>query len=151
MSFYVFLSSADSADRFPANTYDNFIVELDKEVRLEEHAGLGFSQRWTVALTDLTLQATSSELLILPEGVIVGCDLIDPSYINGTEYSLLRTLPASDEICVSLHLPYYIGVNKLNFRRIRIELKDSQLGRLSAAKGWAEKAIVKCTLHFQRI
>ena len=150
MSFYVFLSSSDSLDVYPGNTYDNFIVELDKEVRLEEHTGLAFSQRWTVALTELTLSPISDDQQDLPESIVVGSDLAEPSYINGTGYALLRTLAATKEITASLYQPYYMGVSKLHFRRIRITLKNSELGRLTVAKGWPEKAVVKCTLHFLR-
>ena len=150
MSFYLFLSSADSADRFPNNCFDRFIVELDKEINLEEHGGMGFTQTWTVALTELSLDPISAGLQTMPEAVIIGCDLVAPSFINGTQHSLLRTLPASTEITASLQLPYYMTVSKLRFSRLRIELRDSKLCRLLTANGWHSKCVLKCTLHFLR-
>ena len=110
-------------------------------MRLEEHTGLGFSQKWTVALTELTLSPISDDQEALPESVIVGCDLAEPSYINGTGNSLLHTLAAAKEITASLYQPYYMDVSKLHFRQIQITLKDSKLGRLSAAKGWTESLL----------
>ena len=150
MSFFVFLSSIDSIDRYPNNRFDSFIVELDKEIILEDHGGLGFTQTWTVALTELSLDPISVDQQIMPESVVVSCDLIAPSYINGTRHSLLRTLPASTEITSSLHLPYYMSLGKLRFSRIRIELRDSKLGNLELAHGWKSKCVLKCTLHFLR-
>ena len=150
MSFYVFLSSADSTDSYPNNRFDSFIVELDKEINLEEHGGWGYSQTWTVALVELSLDPITADQQTPPETIIVSCDLVEPSYIKDTQHSVLRTLPASREIVSSLHLPYYMTVSKLRFRRIRIELRDSKLGKLQLADGWNSKWILKCTLHFLR-
>ena len=146
----MFLSSVDSIDSYANNLFDSFIVELDKEIILEEHGGLGFTQTWTVALTELSLDPISVDQQTLPESVIVSCDLVAPSYINGTGHSLLRTLPASSEITSSLYLPYYMTLGKLRFSCIRIELRDSKLDNLQLAHGWKARCVLKCTLHFLR-
>lgn len=150
MSFYVFLSSKDSIDRFPNNTFDDFIVDLDTSINLEEPGGLGFNLTWTVALTELSLDTLTATEQILPQSVSVVCDLAVPSYINSTQRSVLRVLPATGEFSSSLHLPYYIAVSKLRFSRVRIQLQDSKFDKLQLSSGWKAKSVLKCTLHFLR-
>lgn len=144
----MFLSSLDSLDLFPNNTFDRFIVDLGTEINLESQGVLGFNQSWSVALTELSLRVDSGQVQILPESAIVACDLTVPSYVNNTQRSLLRILPATQHFTASLHLPYYIAVAKLRFSRIRVQLRDSKFAKLAVEKGWPTKGELTCTLHF---
>lgn len=148
--FYLFLSSADSTRYHPTNTFYDFIVELGREYDLREEQNFR-RDKWSMALVEISLE---SDGLIqrLPEDVIVLCDLASPSFIQGTERSVLSLIQSmSDKQFASLHHPYYIGVNKLCFSRLRIELVGRSLKPLDLSKNWPESsARLTCIIHFQK-
>lgn len=155
--FYLFLSSTDSSNIYPHNSYKDFWIEFDHTIELEQSCGFGFSQQWRVALTELTIdlkapdQTTDDkEEQTLPEEIVVLTDLCEPSCIHGTKASILRNISTSSEIGGSLYNTYYIGVVPKSFNRIRIELKNRQLEPLASNKGWTKEGTLKCTLHFTR-
>lgn len=155
--FYLFISSLDSKDIYPSNSYGDFWVEFDHIIVLEQSCGFGFSQEWRVALTELSLHFKTdgqrnddSTEQTLPEEVVVLTDLCEPSCIHGTKASILRNIGSTPEVGGSLYNTYYIGVVPTSFNRIRIELRNRQLEPLAKTKNWPSDGVMRCTLHFTR-
>lgn len=149
--FCLFLSSDDSKHMYPSNTFHDFTVEFDRQIELEQWSALGWKRQWTFALTDISIDHLNVRQTI-PESVVVLCDLAEPSYINSTQASVIRTLDKSGEVSIaaSLHNIFYVGVNKVSFNKLRICLRNRQLEALTIGKGWEIESELKCTLHFQR-
>lgn len=149
----MFISSRDSLNFYPNNTYDDFIVEFDRVIQLPESCAFGFNQSWQFALTEVSLDfANSKPKKTLPESAVILTDLCSTSYISGTEAGVLRIIGAgSEEIGSSLGQIYYIGTNKNSFNRIRIQVRDRDLKPLMKdGQVWPINAVLKCTLHFIR-
>lgn len=147
--FYLYLSSTDSANIYKSNNYKEFCVEFDHQIVLEQSCGFGFEKQWQVALTELSIDFDNPDQT-LPEGLVVLTELCEPSYINGTRLSILRTIASSSETRASLYNTYYVGVVVSSFNRIRIELKNRDLKDLKLSNGWPDKAVLQCTLHFAK-
>ena len=145
--FYLYLSSKDSENIYKSNNYKDFYVEFDHQIVLEQSCGFGFERQWQVALTELSIDFLNTDQT-LPEGVVVLTELCEPSYINGTQLSILRTIASSAETNASLYNTYYVGVVVSSFNRIRIQLKNRDLKELQLEKGWPQNAVLQCTLHF---
>ena len=153
--FYLFVSSKDSDQFHPDNKYFDFIVELGREYDLSDSGYAKTRNRWSVALVEIKLEdINSSDPPTLPEEVFILCDLILPSFIQGTERNILRSvgITGSGQL-ISTHQPYYITLNRLSFARLKISLLDKDLQRLTEKNGWPIKEDWKltCTLHFQKI
>ena len=87
------------------------------------------------------------------EEVLALCDLVSPSYIKSTERRVLRPIPiANSAHFASLFQPYYITLDTNSFSSLRITLVDNNLNKLDSNEGWPDdtKAVLSCTLHFQR-
>ena len=147
--FYVFLCSEDSRHIFKSNNYKEFYCELDRHMVLEQSCGFGFQQEWRVALVELSIQFDDPKQT-LPETIIVLSDLCEPSVIKGSQINMLRTISPSSETSVSLFNTYYIGVTVQSFNRIGIKLRNRDLQELLPSKGWPEKAVLRCCLHFTK-
>jgi len=142
--FYVFLSSADSKDKFSNNSYDDFTVEFSQEIELDCNC---YHAEWAFALTEITIINSSQSLL--PESCIILCDLAQSSYIRDSHVPVLRTIAAETEATGSLYQSYYISVNKHKFNKIRIYIKNKDLSPLNKTL-WQSNTIIKLTLHFQK-
>ena len=154
-SFYVFLSSDDSLALYPSNQFHDYITELPREIRLEECAAFGFKRKWRVALTELTLTPGAEAgdkrddpiLTTIAEPIVVFADIAAPSIIKGREIQILRTFNSAVDAVTSLHMPYYVGVSKNNFRRIRIKFYSRELEAIDL-KLWPTEIVSRCILHF---
>lgn len=147
--FYMFLSSEDSVNLFPNNTFSDFWTEFDHEIVLDEQCGYGLRQQWSFALTEVFIDFLPDQQT-LPEPVVILCDLCSQSYLNGSQVQVLRTLSGAGEVGTSLGLTHYIGVNKLRFNKIRIQVVTRDLKPLSVTSGWPSKGVLRCTLHFSK-
>lgn len=150
--FYLFVSSVDSIDLYPSNTFDNFIVDLGRTYDLTEYCG--WREKWNMALVEVALHNDEGESQHFPQDIIVTCDLASPSFIYGTEGCILRPIDASDSShSASLYQTYYIGLSQLRFHKLRIELKERNLSSLDLTK-FIERGKhyrLSCTIHFQRL
>lgn len=150
--FYLFVSSTDSVDLYPANTFDNFIVDLGRTYDLTEYCG--WREKWNMALVEAALHTNEGESQHFPQDIIVTCDLASPSFIYGTERCILRPIVGGEfSHSASLYQSYYIGLSQLRFHKLRIELKDRNLSPLdlSQFKGRGKQNRLSCTIHFQRL
>ena len=144
----MFISSTDCKDIFLDNTFDDFTIQLPREVELSCHGRFGMGTDWAFALTEITV-ADSVQSLI-PESCIILCDLAESSYIKGSTAPVLRTITQATEKNGSLFQTYYIGSNKLKFNRLRIYIRNSNLGRLNKLL-WGPNTTIKLILHFLRM
>ena len=152
--FYLFVSSIDSSHYHENNTYYDFIVELGRPYDLSESSHLRSRNRWNVALVEAKLEDVAGlETPFIPEEVLICCDLVQPSYIRGSERKVLRQLglTGSGQI-VSTYQPYYISLATQKFARLEVHLLDRDLKPVSHRKDWplSQTWKLSCTLHFQR-
>ena len=152
--FYMYLSSADSSTTHPSNVWHDFICEFNPEIVLENNCPHGLRPHsWSVALLELSLLDQSKPVLSLPESIVVLSDLVSESYIKARRLSILRTLTGGSEVGATLAQPYYIDVDRVNFNSIHISILQRELTTLTPQIGWPvddKKAVLRCTLHFQR-
>lgn len=129
MEHYLFLSNDDSVQ--PGNTPGDFIVTLPKRYRLEGH--------WECALLEISLYLPYHQRLH------VCCDVIQDSYLKGTLFPLLRTVPAiqadgtrlgSDTVYAHLTFehPYFISLRKKELDRLRLFIRGSDMQSLALDK-----------------
>lgn len=153
--FYLFVSSTDSSHYHDKNSYYDFIVELGRLYDLSDSAHLRSRNRWSMALVEVKLEDMAGlESPILPEEVLILCDLIQPSYIRGSERRILRQLGISGfGQLVSTYQPYYISLNQSKFSRLEIQLVDKDLIPISQRRDWPLTKTWKlsCTFHFQKM
>ena len=140
----MYLSSQDSIELYPDNTFTDFYVEMDREYSFQS------CKNWSFALADMYLEG-EGDIEEMREPIVVMCDLASDSYIKGRSVPILRYVPAVEEKGTSLLLPYYVGVSKAKTNRIRITLLDKNLEGLLKNKEGRERykdSILRCTLHF---
>ena len=147
--FYLFVSSVDSLDNRPNNKPYDFIVELGRSYTLESCGG--WRGVWCVALLEVRLSTSQGEQSI-PEEAFVLCDIAHSSFVRGTEQPVLRLLEAGENgHSSSLFQPYYIGLNRLTFSSLHIQLKNRDLEELKWSGDLNSDSVLSCTLHFQRL
>ncbi len=148
---HMYLSSKDSADLFPTNRLNNFVVEFDHEIRVLTDQSSRLSQKLSVALTEISICTTGAfrtPRVGLAESCIVLCDICDLSYIKGTRLPILRVLTSPlDELSGSLFQPHYIETNTTSFKRLHFQIIARDLTPLNANK-WDLDSEVRCTVHF---
>lgn len=149
--FYVFVSSIDSVRDRPRNRVDDFIVDLGRSYTLDSCGG--WRGVWCMALVEVRLTTSQGEESI-PSEVFMLCDLAQSSYVRGTEQPVLRLLEAGDNNnthSTSLFQPYYIGLKRVTFSSLRIQLKNKNLDEVQWARNLDSKSVLSCTIHFQRL
>ena len=153
--FYLFVSSEDSKQYHTDNTYHDFIVELGRFYDLNEQVNRRGRGQWSAALVEIKLESISgSDIPALKEPVYILCDILSPSFIKGTERSILRPIGVNQGgQFESLYQPFYIQLNSLCFSRLKIAIVDQNLQSLSEDKGWPIGSDWKlsCILHFQKM
>ena len=153
-AFYMFISSKDSIKLYKDNAYDDFYVQFDREIVLEQSCSLGYKQSWQFALVELSVEFEGRRNNSLPDGVLILSDLAEPSYVNATELGVLRCIASKGEAGNSLGQIYYIGVNKTRFNCLRIQVKTRDLKALNKSSedknAWPAEGEFRCVLHFTR-
>ena len=129
MAHYLYVSSDDSS--FPGNTPGDFTVSLPKPYDL--------NGRWECALLEISLHMPYHERLH------VCCDIIEDSYVNGSSFPVLRTLPVVKSNGTYLghdtaygHLtfdrPFFFPLRKRNIERLQLFIRGSRLQPLNLEK-----------------
>ena len=156
--FYLFLSSKDSTKYHPNNKWNRFVCELGRTYDLQASNSRGLGRlntgNWCLALVDISIESPSKEYE-MPDNVIVCCNLATCSYILGTEREILRIVRSGDTVhSASLHQTYYIGLNRLSFNSVTIQLLGKDLKPLPLdLYNWSSdpEVCVTCSLHFQQM
>ena len=130
--YYLFLSSTDGSVFHPENDPQNFIVELNKPLRL--------NQSWTCALLDITLKIQTP---IVGDLVNVYCDLCDNSIVNFQRLPILRRI-ALQNGTQTFRFPYYIPVSREQIQRFRVFIERAEGERQSI-----HIQSLSCTLHLK--
>ena len=145
--FYLFVSSIDSLDLHPSNTVHDFVVELGRNYELT----CSRREKWCMALLEVRLDQGDVTQPIL-ENTVITCDLAQPSYIQGTEQCILRSIdPSEGTQTASLYQPYYIGMKQCSFSRLRIRLLTRDLQTPRWAEQQTESARLTCIIHIQKL
>jgi hypothetical protein len=138
--FYLFLSSKDSIQAHPNNTYCNMKIDLPTPISLPESD----EHYWTVALLEISI----TDITKIPTSTVVLCDLLEASYIRDSLRPVLRII-AKDSIGKgSLFIPYYHRINRETVSTISIDIVDSNLNPITPQ---SDLEVLACTLHFQYI
>jgi hypothetical protein len=137
--FYMFITSLDSKDNYPSNSYCKMSVDLQEAMELQENDDC----YWTVGLVDI---AISNQTTLTQSNVILLCDLVDSSYIRNMYRPIMRIFSGDAAAKGSLFMPYYHKVNRLTFRTINLEFVDINLKPIIPL---VKEAVLACTLHFQ--
>lgn len=145
--FYMFLSSTDCKEVFANNRFDDFTIEFKPEIKLACEC----RDEWSFALTEISIvRGVNEQHSLLPETCTVLCDLAQGSYMREAHIPILRRIDADTETSGSLFQTYYIGLNAIQFNRIRVFLKNKDLNDLNREL-WHPSTIINLTLHFQKI
>ena len=129
MEHYLFVSSEDN--NFPGNTPEDFTVVLPKMYDLKG--------RWECALLEISLHMPYHERLH------VCCDIIEDSYVKGSSFPILRTLPVVEPNGAYLgddtfygHLtfdrPYFFPLRRKNLERVQLFIRGKNLQPLKLEK-----------------
>ena len=137
--FYLFITSMDSKDNYPTNSYCKMTIELQEPIELRENDDC----YWTVALVDIALSDRTS---LTQSNVILLCDIVESSYIRNRCRPVMRIFTGDAAAKGSLFMPYYHRVNRLSFRSINLEFVDINLKPINPQ---TVDTVLACTLHFQ--
>ena len=146
--FYVTLLSNSSQTMYPQNTLAAFTAHLAKPI------DLGSTERWEVGVSEITSPAiqvgTIRAMIVLSNTLsLLYCDLISPQFFGDRLVRVLRTF-----ITPSLTGQYtftnihYVPVEKRIFQDIRIEILNTQGGRIAFKDN---KTPIQIVLHFRRV
>ena len=126
-SFYITLSSDDSAKYFKRNKSSHFHVKLQERLKLQGS--------WSVALCEIH----TSQRMAQPVYV---CSNLTSSYIaNGSLSAALRYIPDTRRSNV-FDTPYYINIDGDEYDAIEIYITDASMNLVAF-----EQQQVTCTLH----
>lgn len=127
-SHYLFLSSQDSKEQYPANTATDFTIELPKVYNLEG--------RWECALVEIDPGVNANTLYVCT-------DLCQESYVENTMAPILRRLSniKKGKKQFEYSVPFYVEVKKTQVDRIRIFIR----GGIDT-----NNTITRCVLHLRR-
>jgi len=134
MDHYLFLSSDDSKDLHPGNTFADFTIELPRPLFLEGD--------WVCALRDVKF----SDLLQV-KTLYVCTDLIQESLACDTYSPVLRTIHKQGKKALTFTDSYYVKVKGDRVQRLRIFIRGERLAPLESEEG----STVSCTLHLKRL
>jgi hypothetical protein len=124
--YLIFLSSTDSLDIYPQNTFADFTCELKD--------GLTLQGSWEVGLTE-----TYYDTALANEQFDIFTDIIEYTVVNGKYVPMLRRIFCSGEY----NTLYYIREREL--KRIRIYITNK-----SADKPSVDEQTFHCTLRLRR-
>ena len=117
--FYITLFSNASQEVYPDNKIAAFTIELAKPVRLDP------SEIREVVLCELSYSATQQIVnMAVIMNAVVYCELIAPQFIGTAMVRFLRTfriVPTDYDSEYLFENVYYVPVEKITFRDIRIE------------------------------
>lgn len=128
---YLYLCSDDNKDIHPENSWDDFIVELPKNLELEK-------DKWEVALVNVFYKPAN---LIKGQLFYVFANICDYSIARSTTQQILGTFSQRGELAN----PSYIGVISSLIKTIRISVRNEDF-----AVDQSESIKLFCTLHFRR-
>ena len=102
---YLFLSPGDSKQAHPNNTPDDFIIDLNKCLKLD-------GVEWECALTELYYGGAKAQPMY------IFSDICTSSYVHDRDLPVLRG---------QFDNPYYIPLSREFISTIRIYIRDMQL------------------------
>ena len=132
-SFYVYLSSGDSTEYFPANKAHQFITKLQESLRLEREC-------WEVALTEIYWPGDG-----LTEEKNINSDLVVETLCGGVKSPTLRKIVNAKGKGMEFTNPYYIPlrVNKIDSVEVVISTGNEKGPSFDSGD-------LHCTLHFRK-
>jgi hypothetical protein len=137
--FYLFITSLDSIENYPDNSYCSTKIDLQEPIELSESDDC----YWSVALVDI---AISENTMLAKSNVILLCDVVEGSYIRNRVRSVLRIFSGDSATKGSLFMPYYHRVSRNRIRTIHLEFVDLNLKTIQSQ---GTEPVLACTLHFQ--
>jgi hypothetical protein len=146
--FYVTLFSTASQDLFPDNTHGAFTTELAKSIDLDSN------YRWEVGVTEFTCPPPAvgnikPVVVVGDTNAIIYCNLIEQQFVGDKLIRCLRTFINPSQYCEhKFDTIYYVPVENLHIRHIRIEIRDLA-GKLINYKN--NNTPIKLVLYFRRI
>ena len=143
--FYLFLSSADCVDEYPANSANSFSIQFPQEIVLETPK-LGHYM-WQVAITDFCVDNSPKTWEESTKVIVLLCDLVTGSYFRQAQYQILRIIASHNVLQSGLFGVQYMPLQKYNFRTLKLELRDQDLSLYHLEKD----VVLSVTLHFQLV
>ena len=142
--FYLYLSSEDSLNHFPANTGADFTIQLPRTYYV---AG-----NWLCALKEIQFVNTFDRYFGLnerPTRLYIVTNLCTSSYVNNSEQCVLRAVHVNenqDSICTHNYADaYYLKVIVSEFNALHISITDQTFNKVDFSGG-----PVYCILHFKK-
>jgi hypothetical protein len=130
-SFYIYCTSADTADTHPENSFFDFKARLGRRLRLEGD--------WSCGLVEFKFAVT------LPQLCYVCCNAVTESSVGEYYIPVLRQLYTQKEVFINIH---YLPVKVKDFDTLHIFIRRA---RNEAYDGKQVKGKLSyCTLHFKR-
>ena len=133
---YIYVSSSDFSDIYPANQPNNFTTVLPQALHLQ---GI-----WSLCLLDINIKSKS----LSP--VFVVCNIVDYSTVGKQLHRILRRVTVTgDKETYTSTLPQYVTVdNTVDIQTIKITILDCDTMLPALLLPLEEK--VTCTLHLKR-